>query len=372
MSIKIKQAITECLERIATKEFDEETIRTLLIVSREYLHFDGLIKELAHFIAHPKRNKGLFHKSVNTRYTKLKLIDEQVLSTDFSKISATIKTEDELSNFMLAGVDIDKIEAKLFEILYHDGLDDQPEDHLIKYTGHTKIEARKILKEHYTKTNGFYYLNVLKTEKLIALNRSIPDKDPSKEKELNKTMKEAEEVVKRIRTSIDSLQKVIRGAIHFRSVFQTNELTKDFRINFEKILIKFEIENKFIAEIENNIQHILVCLMTLLHDSSFVFYDKNIANVFLCFYCEPSVLENQNKERTTNQNLYKSGVLALYTNYKYRERSNIFPLYVSEIPISSVVDKDEFLNNEPIETLRKIPWISAKRRGSRFRLEKYS
>ncbi len=79
MSIKIKQALTESLIKIEKKEFDEKTIRTLLIVSREYLRYDGLVKELAHFIAHPKRNKGIFHKKVNSRYAKFKLIEEQVL-----------------------------------------------------------------------------------------------------------------------------------------------------------------------------------------------------------------------------------------------------------------------------------------------------
>ena len=70
MSIKIKQALTESLIKIEKKEFDEKTIRTLLIVSREYLRYDGLVKELAHFIAHPKSNKGIFHKKVNSRYAK--------------------------------------------------------------------------------------------------------------------------------------------------------------------------------------------------------------------------------------------------------------------------------------------------------------
>lgn len=52
MSIKIRQALIESLIKIEKKEFDESTIRTLLIVSREYMKFDGLVKELAHFIAH--------------------------------------------------------------------------------------------------------------------------------------------------------------------------------------------------------------------------------------------------------------------------------------------------------------------------------
>src|SRR5690606_24134324 len=163
MSIKIRQALTESLIKIEKKEFDEETIRTLLIVSREYLKYDGLIKELAHFIAHPKRNRGIFHKKVNSRYAKFKLIDEQLL-----KKQPEIKTEEELCDYMLSGANLEKIELKFFNILYFDRLDDVPESHLKKYTLYTKEQEEKTLKDNYTKKENFYYLNTLRTKKMIS------------------------------------------------------------------------------------------------------------------------------------------------------------------------------------------------------------
>ncbi len=204
MSIKVKQALTESLIKIEKKEFDEETIRTLLIVAREYLRYDGLVKELAHFVAHPKRNKGIFHKKVNSRYAKFKLVEEQV-----EKHIPSFKTEEELSDFMLGGVDLEKIDSKLFNILYVDGLEDLPENHLKKYTGFTKTEAEKILKDSYVKKDGFYYLKTLKTKKMISLLQELPNVD--EDTEIQNSILKGQEVIQKINSSVDSLQKVIRG-----------------------------------------------------------------------------------------------------------------------------------------------------------------
>jgi hypothetical protein len=116
------------------------------------------------------------------------------------QLQNSIKTEDELSDFLLGAISFDKIEAKLFEILYVSGLDDFPEDHLIKYTGFTKAEARKVFKELYSKVNGFYYINTKKTDKLIQHLKSLPIEtyNLSEQMELRHQIEEAEKSVKHI------------------------------------------------------------------------------------------------------------------------------------------------------------------------------
>ena len=361
MSIKIKQALTESLIKIEKKEFDEKTIRTLLIVSREYLRYDGLVKELAHFIAHPKRNKGIFHKKVNSRYAKFKLIEEQVL-----KKIPTLKTEEELSDFMLGGIDLEKIESKLFDILYFDGLDDLPESHLIKYTGFTKAEAEKILNENYIKKEGFYYLKTLKTKKMISLLQELPN--ISEDKEIQNSILQGQELIQKINTSIDSLQKVIRGAIHFHSVFEADSLNSDFESNFKRIFEDFNIDSKYTNIIRDNIQEILICLMTLIHDSIFEFYDKNTARVYLCAYDE----YRENKSTTQKEVLYENGVLALYTNYKFKGKSNSFPLFVSNIKLKNYIDRESFMKENIESSITEIPWISAERDNNILKLKTYS
>ena len=364
MSIKIKQALTESLIKIEKKEFDEETIRTLLIVSREYLKYDGLVKELAHFIAHPKRNRGIFHKKVNSRYAKFKLIDEQLL-----KKQPEIKTEEELSDYMLGGVDLEKVESKLFNILYFDGLDDLPESHLIKYAGYTKAQAEKTLKDNYTKKENFYYLNTLRTKKMISLLQELPN--INEDKEIQKSISQGQELIGKVNSSIDSLQKVIRGAIHFHSVFDTNSLSSDFENNFKKILNEFDIDSKYTNIITDNIQEILICLMTLIHDSIFEFYDKNTARVYLCAYLENNEIK-ENESISQKELLYENGVLALYTNYKFESKSNSFPLFVSEIKLKNHINKEDFMNENIDSSISEIPWISAKRENRKLKLKTYS
>lgn len=363
MSIKIKQALTESLIKIERREFDEETIRTLLIVSREYLKYDGLVKELAHFIAHPKRNRGIIHKKVNSRYTKLKLVDEQL-----SKKPPLIKTEEDLSNFMLGGVGIEKVDSKLFDILYFDGLDDLPENHLKKYTGFTKIQAEKFLKDNYTRKDNFYYLNTLRTKKIISLLQELPN--VNQKIEIQKSILSSQNLIEKVTLGIDSLQKVIRGAIYFHSVFETTSLSNDFKVNFEKILSEFNIDSKYTKIITDNLSEILICLMALLHDSIFEFYDKNTSRVYLCAYLDNSKIE-KNKSISQKELLFESGVLALYTNYKAAGKSNSFPLFVSEIKLKDYIERQDFMSKNIDSSMSEIPWISAKRYGDKLKLNTY-
>ncbi|AUC77130.1 hypothetical protein [Olleya sp. Bg11-27] len=359
MSIKIKQSLTESLIKIERKEFDEETIRTLLIVSREYLKYDGLVKELAHFIAHPKRDRGIFHKKVNSRYAKFKLIEEQLL-----KKQPEIKTEEELNDYMLRGVDFEKIDSKLFSILYFDGLDDLPESHLIKYAGYTKAQAKKTLKDNYTKKDNFYYLNTLRTKKMISLLEELPN--TNEDKEIQKFISEGQELIGKVNSSINSLLKEIRGTIHFYSVFDVNSLSSDFENNFKKILNEFNIDSKYTNIITDNIQDILICLMTLIHDSILEFYDKNTARVYLCAHLENNEIK-EIESISQKKSLYENGVLALYTNYKFENKSNSFPLFVSELKLKNYINENDFMNENIDHSTNEIPWISAKRKNEKMK-----
>ena len=116
MSIKIKQAIINCLDKITDETFDEDTIRMLLITSREHVGAEGLIKELTHFIVHSERNQGIFHRKVNSRYAKFKLVKDQVNKFDFEESKQRrINTEAELSDFMLGGISVEKVESTQFD-----------------------------------------------------------------------------------------------------------------------------------------------------------------------------------------------------------------------------------------------------------------
>ncbi len=360
MSVKAKEGITKCLIKIENDSFDEDVIRMLLILSREYIKCDGLIKELAHFIAHNERSQGIFHKKVNNRYAKFNLIKEHVAKADINEWSKRIKTEDELSDFMLGGVSVDKIESKLFNVLYVDGLEDFPEDHLLKYTGCTKAEVRTFFVKFYTKIEGFYYLNTLKSQKNINLFRNLPLSkfDPSREPEFEELLTQAEEAVKKIRSRIDGIQKVIRGAIFFNSVFDKPFFETEIITAFTQVIQRFGIDTKYINQIKQKSNDILLCIMTLLHDSKFVFFDKNEGRIFLCFYFDYNLEEAQKENYNPSEYLYNNGVIALYISGK---GCPTIPLFVSDLPIKNYLTYEAYIRNPLSSDISETIWTTASR-----------
>lgn len=370
MSVKVKQALIKCFEHIENDTFDEETVRTILIVSREYIKDEGLIKELAHFIAHPVRNKGMFHKKLNSRYAKLKLVEDQISKFDRTKFQKIIKTEEDLSNFMLGGISVEKIESKLFNILYADGLDDLPENHLIKYTGFTKNQIRSFFADTYIKKDGYYYLKTNYTENLIKAVRALPNSsyNPEDEPGIVTQLQQGEDLIKKIKSRVDDIQKVIRGAIYFNSVFDTDTLHREIEHAIAQIIEQFNIEPRYLKLIKDRMDEILLCIMTLLHDSKFVFYDKNEARAYLCFYRKHDFEVSKGANFNDREALYGSGVIALYITYKAGAKKTSVPLFVSELPIKKYLRCDIFMENSAESYDSEIQWISASRIGNELQL----
>lgn len=379
MSIKVKQGLRICFEQIEGKKFDENTIRTLLILSREYLNNDSLIKELAHFIAHPSRDKGIFHEKVNSRYTKYKLVQHQVIKSLGDKsILEKIKTEGDLSDFMLGAVGNDKIESKLFEILYFDGLNDISEQHLKKYTRFNKQDALKELKKYYIKKNGFYTINrdeILSELKKQVIRFDISQFDEETQSEIGNYLsnsKEAQNYIEAVINRLDNLQKVIRGTIHFRSVFSSKGLFDELISSINDIINKLGLDRKFIGSVKNNKSQILLCIMTLLHDSKFIFYDGNNADVFLCVYLDPPLeLSKELLEmRRTIDYGYNNSVIALYMTLRIEDKSLNMPLFVSDLRIRDYVDLENFTSFHQYDDIIPIPWIVATRKNGTLILSK--
>ncbi|TCC88654.1 hypothetical protein EZ428_18630 [Pedobacter frigiditerrae] len=363
MSVKTKQAITKCLNKIADDTFDEETLRSLLIISREYIKSNGLIKELAHFVAHSDRNQGIFHKQVNNRYAKQKLIDDQLNGAETKELMEKIKTEDDLSDFLLGGISIYRIDSKLFNILYSDGLEDIPEAHLLKHTNFTKAEVKELFARHYHKEEGFHCLNTTQTRlqhKKISELENISDKDREK---IDEYRSNSEILITKIELKIDQIQKVIRGAIYYTSVFDLETFNNEIATTLTVVIKSFSIDQKYMQAIMEHSQDILLCIMSLLHDSKFILYDKKEARNFLGFYLHPP--DSNNGENMDNRSIYEDGVLALYT---CGAGSITFPLYVSDLLVKDYISADEFNKFAELKSFSESPWITAERIDYKLRL----
>jgi len=71
-----KHVSQRLVDRITSGNFDDIDVRSLLFELREYSNDDSMFRELAHFIAHPDRNKGKFADYLISYSKKIKYFYE--------------------------------------------------------------------------------------------------------------------------------------------------------------------------------------------------------------------------------------------------------------------------------------------------------
>lgn len=75
---KIKRSIERRLEEVQLETFSQDTIKLLLIEIREYLPSYSVLREIAHFVAHPERDRGSILETVNYAYNRSRVLFRQL------------------------------------------------------------------------------------------------------------------------------------------------------------------------------------------------------------------------------------------------------------------------------------------------------
>jgi len=75
---KIRKSIKNRLTDIKADSFSQDTVKLLLIELREYLLNTSALREIAHFIAHPERDRGIILESVNYAYNRSRVLFRQL------------------------------------------------------------------------------------------------------------------------------------------------------------------------------------------------------------------------------------------------------------------------------------------------------
>lgn len=312
ISIKTKNSIQAQLEKIKNDTFQETDIKMLLIDIREYIREESLLREFADFIAHSSRDKGIFNKMLNTRYLKFKLIDEQRRKLDIIK-PKEIKTERQLSDFLLNAISIERVEKKIFEILFIDGLNDIGD---------------KIFDDHYP-------ISKKKVKKLIRDNYQL---DTGKKEYILKSRKDF--------LKIEDALKFIRGTIEASPVFKQITFEKEIQNAIGRAINVLEFDSSYLSPVKKHSKSILLCILCLLHDAKFEFHDKHIGTCFLSLY--PS------SKKSNNDSANKDDFIALISD---DIKANM-PIFVSNIKIGDHFSIDETeINN--LRYMERIPWINA-------------
>lgn len=240
----------ETLKRIENDTFDERDIKLLLIEIRDLLTNESFLREVADFIAHPERERGLCHITINSRYAKMKFSQEGIQrlidSGTFAKNSD--KPYSFFSNQILDYIQTVKIKRDLFEIIIREGIEEIPENLFLQHYKINKDKVRTIVFSSYIKSNGFY-----------QLKPEIKGKDF---------------------LLLDDLLKFIRGTITGISAFNGKDLKLDLFSGITRIINTLQIRiglDNIVSQFDN----IIVCIISILHESTFRMFDGTVATAYI-------------------------------------------------------------------------------------------
>jgi hypothetical protein len=103
----------------------------------------------------------------------------------------------------------------------------------------------------------------------------------------------------------------------------------------------------------------------LLHDSKFIFFDKNEARIFLCFYLDYNYEEARKPDYNSDEVLYEKGVIALYIS---GQQTITFPLFVSDLPIKQYLSYENYKSKPMTSSMSETIWTTASRIDKRLQL----
>ncbi|HUD47054.1 MAG TPA: hypothetical protein VMR33_09500 [Candidatus Baltobacteraceae bacterium] len=108
---KVKSDATHCLKKIADKTFDQETVKSLLMAVRENAPEKSLTREMANYVAHPNRQRGLLLNNASK-------LDVKMLAAQPGRVRFKVSTS--------IGTDADRLVKDLASVVSGLGLDDKP------------------------------------------------------------------------------------------------------------------------------------------------------------------------------------------------------------------------------------------------------
>lgn len=245
--------IIQRIKKIELGTFDEDDVKLLLIEIREKLRGETFLREVCHFIAHSDRDKGICHKKVDVRYAKYKFVREhtqKVLTKEFIEENKN-RPERFFTDTMLSYIDSKKIEKDKFELLIISGIDDLENEMFQKYYKLSKKQVKKLITKAYRLSNGFYIPKTTITSKEFQ--------------------------------SIDDILKFIRGTITGRPAFTEKDIINDFLKGLKRLTLKMDYKVDFDL-IKKNKSDLIVCVISLLHHSTFKLFDGEIGKGFISLH----------------------------------------------------------------------------------------
>lgn len=220
MNRTIKRKIISKLKIVETGNFNAEDIELLLIYIRDKISGFHILKEIAHFVAHPDRDKGILCQDIDILYSKFKYMPIQGVDA----------------------LDYNKIDQNVYTLLFNKGIEILSDQYLIESLGKNRECLIKYLDNNiYSKKCGVYSVKEGRVD-------------------------EARNILKIIHHEPDPN----------RFMLSQKDIITEFVESITKICTEYNI--KFVARnILKSQTKIMFCIFELLQDSMFLLHDGAVA-----------------------------------------------------------------------------------------------
>ena len=235
-SIKTKFSIQKNLESILKKEFTESNIKELLMDIREFISKNTILRDMADFMAHPTRDKGLCHSDIDLIHAKLKF----TLPVNAEKL------------------DIANIPEKLYNTLLKYGVEKIVDADFINAVGINKRKFQEVLKKNYK----------LRNKKVILVNQFM------------------------FNYMIKGINYLI-GNVEIKSVFSQEEFINELKNAIEILQVEFKIIGDYSKAIEENSNDIMICLISLLHDAKITLFNNEVGKLYISLIPNKDLIEKK-------------------------------------------------------------------------------
>lgn len=326
-NVKLTASLNRSLQRIANDEFDEFDIKLLLIDIREYLREETFLREVADFVAHPERERGVCYKAINARYAKMKMAAAgvQKLAASGSFTGQSAKPNNFYTDQILNYISLPRIGKADYQLFVLDCLDDLTDDILVKYYNLNKRDIQQLLHNSFTKDAGFYCLKpTLSIQDIYRL---------------------------------DDILKFLRGTVLGIGVISYDGLQQEFNKALKRIASALNLTTFHSKLFRQQFDGIFVCILALLHDAMFKLYDGTEARAYLALHSDRAAP-------------HQPPTLSYTLTLMAKTPSLSFPLITSDIMYTRFIDETGI---QPADfDLQPIPWIHTQRSGNQLRLQRSS
>jgi|GEM_PF-3710508 len=245
---KLMISIGAHIRAILEEQFDEDTVKLLLMDIRDFSNGLDNLREICHFVAHPERNQGSIHTKILSRFLRLKYMHEIMERAMAERDIHVPGPKEDFGDYVFRTVPIEhyhEFEKKYFELILLGGINDFDDSFFVKILRKSKGEVVRLVSSNYKKVKGRYILR------------------PTHDTDIIKTI------------------FLLETSVQFRSLISEDEILKELKISLFRIASEINLTKPDVELVFFRKDDLFLSILGLLHDISFVWNGTTIGRSFL-------------------------------------------------------------------------------------------